>query len=169
MALEDKIDKLIVALEADTAARKESTAARKESTALLLKLREEELTRRGEKATGWIATVQTTEDNPHGDTPKRGRGRPRNSETAASETTADAETVEETKSAEPEKPTYTIEQVKAAGIALKDQQGVAAAKAMVAKHGAEAVAKMPEASFAAFVADCEASIAKFAADNADDI
>lgn len=145
MALEDKIDKLIIALEADTAARKEQTA-------LLIESRREFLERTGGEAADPAA-------------PKRGRGRPAKGETVQQNETEDkggdaaTETVEETKAAEPAAPTYTIEQVKTAGFALKEKQGVAAAKAMVAKHGADILVNLKPEVFGAFIADCEKAIA----------
>lgn len=91
-------------------------------------------------------------------TSRRGPGRPPKNAPADS---ADEPEVEHQAEPEPEKPVYTAEQVKATGVALRDQQGVIKARAMVKEFGgAEALADIPEANYAAFIEACNASMAE---------
>lgn len=53
-------------------------------------------------------------------------------------------------------PKYTVEQVKAAAVRLKDEESSEAAKAMIKKHGAAQLADLKPAAYDAFVEEITA-------------
>lgn len=54
--------------------------------------------------------------------------------------------------------TYTAEQVKTIAVKVKDEQGSAKAKELIAKYSDGGLAKIKAADYAAFVADCEEAL-----------